>query len=166
MEWIFRAIIISGAIFALMVLLGELFSRLPPKFEIKTGGHPDNRFGAWVDLIQFKVNEYRIGHVAEWELGYELQATCNGTIELDGETSEGQHVTFTFYAFRDAYTRTNVIGWVDAKPGSIHIRLSLGPSEVRDILNEMRLNSNLSLHVHGWKDDKGIKVEHFTLSPN
>jgi len=158
---------IGGFIAFLVVLyfVGSLLERLPPKFERKHGAFGAPRFGAWVTVNSYNVEDYRVGYVNEWEIGYTLSAYCEGTVELGtSETkSSEKRVTIKFYAFRDAYQRSNVIGWAEDKGDYANVHLTLAPAEVRDVLHELRREGEVSMHVHGWADEKNIKIEYFRL---
>lgn len=162
-------IIDAVAIIALLLLFlyfwGSIAERLPPKFEIKRGEIGRPRFGAWVEVVDFAVSDFRVGHVDEWEIGHELRAVCHGTVE-HGEDHRDRKVYINFFSVRDAYKRSNIIGTADATGEHVNVYLRLAPEQVRDIVGELRLARETTMHVHGWQDAKTIRIDYFSMEPS
>lgn len=163
-----------NGLLAFAVLIGAAFvwgaisDRLPPpRKRPVTKPYEAKRFGVWSTVNDFDVAEFRIGYVSGWECGHELNIYANGTVEIGDETFEKKRVSATLYGYRDAYA-SNIIGWGKDHEKYIELRLSLSDHHVAAILNELRLagQNKPSLHVHGWQDEKGLKVEYFRLAPS
>lgn len=160
------AVQIVGAIvlaLSLVFLSSEVLARLPAKMT-EEHGYSSERFGFWGQVKRFEWTDYRVGYVSDWEVGHELFIDVEGYAQL-GEKQLDVRAGVQLFGSLDAYSKSNIIGFARIKDDRADIRLTLKPEQVRDILNELRLNSKLSLHVHGWRGEKVHHLEYFSLTP-
>ena len=164
LDWVLKTVGGLVFVFGAMYLIGDLFQRLPPKMKEEHGGLGATRFGFWGRVKSFNWTDYRVGYVSGWDVGHELMIYAEGNASQGDENVECK-ATFLLYANLDAYTQTNIIGWADFGTENQTIRLTFRPEQVRDILNELRINPDLNIHVHGWKGEKSHLIEFFSIEP-
>lgn len=163
LETLLKAIGAIVVTFSALYLISDLFQRLPPKMKEEYGVGA-KRFGFWGKVTGFEWTDYRVGYVSGWDVGFELTIYTEGSAEQNEETIDAKP-TIILFSSLEAYSRSNIIGWAELGKTSPAIRLTLRPNEVRDILNELRLNPNLAIHVHGWTGEKAHKIEHLSFAP-
>lgn len=165
-DTILQSIFALAAVAWIVYMLNAILERLPEKPVFKFDGIRSKRVGIWGEIKEFWVNEFRIGYVDEWEVGYVIQIIAQADVEISGKEGE-RRVLFEIRGYRDAYKKTNIIGWGrETKEGErLEIFLSLAPDDVRDVLTELRAGNVGTIHVHGWQDEKSVKIEYFRFGP-
>lgn len=147
---------------------------IPRKFERKNRAPEEKEFSAFFDIEDHWLDEYRIVHSDEWELGPSFSFVGDGEIYLGDDEIEGR-VTVTVSGFANAYKETNIIGWGTVNPTReiegvpkpyAKVRLAVGPDDARALVAEIRSGRVSHARVHGWQGKENLKIESFAVLTN
>jgi hypothetical protein len=152
----------------LVVYFGsKVLSRLPlPKREIEFINRSAGRdnFAVWIVADELWFDEFEVGHVDHWLSGHKFSSW--GDAEFSPELNLTR-ATFNFYSAIDALSGTNIIGWGKIGSMSVELHISLTPEVAKNLIDELRINANPTLHAQGFyvEDDK-VKITYFRLAPS
>lgn len=151
----------------LTVYMGNrILKRLPShsaQTQLVFGGLGGQSFAVWVDVAEYCLEEFVVGHVDHWICGPSFSAW--GDADAD-PYPDVKRATFKFHSVRNALSESNIIGWAKVTENRVQLNISLTADVANNLLYELRASPKPHLHAQGSVGQDGsIKLHYLCLTP-